>query len=108
MTPPRCMTSMFPYAVKHYKRLQKRYRSYEMAKDLDKNEWYFVECPEDELEYCWTYEYARESEYLRTIITMWRQGAKGNKIEEYISLEEELGAETSDASVYPFFPCWPI
>jgi hypothetical protein len=78
-----------------------------MAKDLDKNEWYFEECPADELEYCWTYEYARESEYLRTIITMWRKGAKGSKIENYIEVEEELGAETSDASVYPFFPCWP-
>jgi hypothetical protein len=78
-----------------------------MAKDLDRNDWYFEECPTDEVDYCWTYEYARESEYLRTIITMWRQGAKADKIEKYIALEDEIGTEPLGVCVYPFFPCWP-
>jgi hypothetical protein len=78
-----------------------------MTKDLDRNEWYFEDCPTDEVDYCWTYEYARESEYLRTIITMWRQGAKGDKIEEYIALEDEIGTEPLGVCVYPFFLCWP-
>ena len=34
-------------------------------------------------------------------------GAKGNKVEEYMALDDEICAETSDPSIYPFFPCWP-
>jgi hypothetical protein len=78
-----------------------------MPKNPDRNEWYFEECPTDEIDYCWTYEYARESEFLRTIIAKWRQGAKGNKIEEYIALDEEIYAEPLGSAVYPFFPFWP-
>jgi hypothetical protein len=78
-----------------------------MAKSLDRNEWYFAECPPDEIDYCWTYEYARESEAIRKVITKWRQGAKGNQIENYIALAEEIYAQPLGLSVYPFMPCWP-
>jgi hypothetical protein len=78
-----------------------------MRKNLDRNEWYFEECPTDEIDYCWTYEYARESEFLRTIVTKWRQSAKGNKLEDYIALEDGIYAEPLGSAVYPFFPCWP-
>ncbi len=97
---------MFPWGVMLCKRLQKHYRSYEMAKDLDRNEWYFEECPADEIDYCWTYEYARESELLRRVIAKWRRGAKGNMVEDYRALSEEIHAEPYGC-VYPFFPCWP-
>ena len=78
-----------------------------MAKSLDQNEWYFEECPTDEIDYCWTYEYARESETLRRVIMEWRRSAKGNKIEDYVALVEEIYAEPFGLSVYPFMPCWP-
>jgi hypothetical protein len=78
-----------------------------MPKSPDGNEWYFEECPADEIDYCWPYEYARESELLRSVIAKWRGGAKGNKLEDYIALDDEIHAEPFDSSVYPFFPCWP-
>jgi hypothetical protein len=78
-----------------------------MPKDPDKSDWYFEDCPADEVDYCWTYEYARESDTLKKIITKWRQSTKGNKVEDYIALAEEINAEPIFLSVYPFFPCWP-
>jgi hypothetical protein len=103
-------TAVHELAVHDFRRcerLQKQYRSCEMPKTIDPNEWYFEECPTDEIDYCWTYEYARESEFLRTIIAKWREGAKGNKIEEYIALDDEICAEPLGSAVHPFFPCWP-
>jgi hypothetical protein len=100
-------TLMFPWAVRPCKKLQKQYRSCEMAKDLDRNEWYFGECPTDEVDYCWTYEYARESEILRKLVMEWRQNAKGNKLEDYQALPDEIATEPLGLCVYPFFPCWP-
>src|SRR5258708_7701581 len=107
MTPQRCTICMFPWAARRCKKLQKHYRSCEMAKSLERNEWYFEECPPDEIDYCWTYEYARESEPIRKVITKWRQGAKGNQIENYIALADEIYAQPLGLSVYPFMPCWP-
>jgi hypothetical protein len=78
-----------------------------MATDPDRNEWYFEECPPDEIDYCWTYEYARESEPIRKVITKWRQGAKGSKVEDYIALADEINAEPVSLSVYQFLPSWP-
>lgn len=78
-----------------------------MAKDLDRNEWYFEECPADEIDYCWTYEYARESQLLRRLIVKWRRGAEGKKVEDYRALTGEIHAEPYGLCVYPFFPCWP-
>jgi len=78
-----------------------------MPKSLDQNEWYFEECPADEIDYCWTYEYARESEVLRRVIMEWRRGAKENKFADYAALAHKLIAGLYGVCVYPFFPCWP-
>jgi hypothetical protein len=73
----------------------------------DRNDWYFEECPSEEVDYCWTYEYARESTRLKELIAKWREGSKGNKIGDYIALADEIYAEPLSLAVYPFFPCWP-
>ena len=78
-----------------------------MSKSLDRHEWCFEECPADEIDYCWTYEYARESEILRKLVLKWRRGAKGNKVEDYIVLADEINAEPVSLSVYQFLPSWP-
>jgi hypothetical protein len=78
-----------------------------MPKRLDRNEWYFEECPADEIDYCWTYEYARESPLLRRVVMTWRRGAKEDKLEDYMALVEQIKAEPVGVSVYPFMPSWP-
>jgi hypothetical protein len=78
-----------------------------MATGLDRNEWDFEKCPADEIDYCWTYEYARESELLRKLIMKWRRGAKEDKVEDYRALAHELIANPYGVCAYPFFPCWP-
>jgi hypothetical protein len=78
-----------------------------MPKSLDQNEWYFEECPTDEIEYCWTYEYARESQILRKLIMKWRRGAKGDQFEDYRVLARRLHVGPYGVCAYPFFPCWP-
>jgi hypothetical protein len=78
-----------------------------MPEDPDPSEWYFEECPADEIDYCWTYEYARESDTVKKVIAKWRRRAKGNKVEDYVALADEINAEPIFLSVYPFFPCWP-
>jgi hypothetical protein len=78
-----------------------------MPKTLHRDEWYFEGCPTDEIDYCWTYEYARESERLTKLVTKWRGGAKGSTVEDYIALADGINAEPVSLSVYPFFPCWP-
>jgi hypothetical protein len=77
------------------------------TRPLHINEWRFDACEDDEIGYCWTYEYARESEHLRRIVKEWRQRAKGNKVGDYTALAEYISVKPFFLCVYPFFPCWP-
>ena len=81
---------------------------------LPEAEWNFKNCPHEELQDCFYYEFYREVSEVKEWITKWRNGAKGTDfeaLESSLTFDRmgELGSrlDLPDVGWFPIYPEWP-
>jgi hypothetical protein len=74
---------------------------------LSPKEWDFSNCPKEELEECWWYEFKRQLPHERQIIINWRQTCVEQTFDGFFKLHRMMLMPPAPGHVYALCPEWP-
>jgi hypothetical protein len=74
--------------------------------EIDRLEWCFEECPDDELFYCWQYEFSREVDWLKSAVAR-RRSPFTTKYGAIVPVDTLSGLARSGFYVFLVMPQWP-